>query len=75
MKLLFIIGNIWFIGFVILTFLAFSRFIFDRPVDAHEGRFGRFGLFVARVSVSFMWPFALMAGGGRRTISYIMKGE
>lgn len=74
MKLGFFIADAWVIGFIVLTFLSLSRLLFDDPIEEHKG-FGRFSLFITRILVAAIWPFALMSGGGRRKLLMIMKGE
>jgi hypothetical protein len=74
MKFGFFIADAWVIGFIMLAFLSLSRFIFDAPVEGLE-KYSRFGLLIRRLGVALIWPIAMISGGGRRTILYIMKGE
>lgn len=74
MRLAFIVGDAWLFGFVILTFLSISRWFFDKPVEEHGGDAPRV-LFLKRLGIAFVWPLALLSGGGRRIIMTLMKGE
>ena len=74
MKLAFFLGDAWLIGLVLLVFLSFSRWLFDKPVKEHKGVSPRV-LLLRRLGISLVWPIALISGGGRRIIITLMKGE
>ncbi len=70
----FAIGAVYLAGAVYLLITSVSRWMFDEPVEDHEG-LGRGALLFARIICSLLWPLMLLSGGGRRIINHIMKGE
>lgn len=69
-KIALFLGVVWVAGFVMLTFMSFSRFLFDPPPP--DGTRG--GLFFARLFIAMFWWLMLPSEGGRRAMVEIMKG-
>lgn len=69
-KITMFIGTIWVVGTVVLTFMSFSRYLFD---DREVGG-GNAGLLFGRFFIAMFWWLMLPSSGGRRAMAHIMKG-